>query len=40
LVGSVGEVLNDFRDTFDELLRDLGSSDKLPQNLVDRILLS
>ena len=40
LVSSVGEVLHDFRDTFDELLRDLGSSAKMPQNLVDRILLS
>ena len=40
LLGSVGEVLHDFRDTFDELLHDLGSSDKLPQTVVDRILLS
>ncbi len=40
LLTSVGEVLHDFRDTFDEISHDLGSCAKIPENFVDRILLS
>lgn len=40
LHSDVGEVLHDFRDTFDEMLADLGQSDQLPQNFTDRVLLA
>jgi hypothetical protein len=37
---SVPEVLNDYKDTFRELLHDLGSQPSLPDNFADRILLA
>lgn len=37
---SVGAVLGDYRDTFDELLTDLGSAHTVPGNFINRIMLS
>lgn len=40
LIPSVGDILSDFRDSFDELQADLGKSNTLPASFVDRIFLN